>query len=138
MQGLAVVAGGGQLVEILAGLAIVVLVDFQETRVVVGRKPRQQGVQRGADIPDQPHGQLGPAAQMMTANIDLDDIAVVGEEIAIREIGAQHHQQVAFLERLVTRREPDQAGHAYVEGVVVFQRLLAAQGVDDRGFKLLG
>ena len=37
-----------------------------------------------------------------------------------------------MLHRPVTRGEPDQAGHAYVVGVVVLDELLAAEGVDDR------
>ena len=61
---------------------------------------------------------------------------MVGIKRAVGEIRAQHQQRVAALDRVVARRETDQAGHADIIGIFVFQMFLAAEGVDDRRFQL--
>ncbi|EPN48394.1 hypothetical protein A244_19661, partial [Pseudomonas syringae pv. actinidiae ICMP 18807] len=51
--------------------------------------------------------------------------------IAVRKAAAEDHQRVAGQHGVVTRAETDKAGHADIERVVVFDVLLAAQGVND-------
>ena len=70
--------------------------------------------------------------------VDLDDPGVRRIKVAIGEVGAQHDQGVAVHHGVIAGREADQAGHAHVEGIVPFDVLLAAQGVNHRRLKRLG
>ena len=61
-----------------------------------------------------------------------------GIEIAVRKVGAQHHQRVGVAHRVVARREADQPRHADVIGVVPLDMLLAAQRVHHRRAQGIG
>ena len=67
-------------------------------------------------------------------DIDLRNAraAALRIELPIREVGAEHQQDVAVAHRVVAGREADQPGHADVVGVVPFDMLLAAHGVHHR------
>src|SRR5580693_7597798 len=69
---------------------------------------------------------------MTAADIDLNDPGVVGIELRIGKVGAQHQQYVGLFDRLVPGREAQQASHADVVGVVVLDVLFAAECVHDR------
>ncbi len=64
-------------------------------------------------------------------DIDLGDARIVGKELAIREVRAEQQQCVAILHRREAGREAEQPGHADIVGIVVFDKLLAAQRVHD-------
>ena len=64
--------------------------------------------------------------------VDLDDPGVVGVELTPGEVGTKHQQGVAIEDRAIPGLAADQPGHADVEGVVVFHRVLGARGMRDR------
>jgi hypothetical protein len=73
---------------------------------------------------------------VLAAQIHLDDRRVVGQELPVREVGAEHQQRVAPQHRPIAGREAEQPGHADVERVVVLDELLAPQSMDDRRLEL--
>ena len=96
------------------------------------RHARQQGRRRRLDVADdaQLHG-MAPA-EMSGIAVDLDDARLVGIELAPREVAAQQQQRVAALHRMIAARRAQHAGHADVEGIVIFEEILGARGVGDR------
>ena len=56
----------------------------------------------------------------------------------VGKIRAQYQERVASLHRGIAGGEADEAGHADVERIVVFDVLLAAQRMDDRRVELAG
>ena len=101
-------------------------------RVAAVGQPGEQRGDRVLDRPDQRDVHWDPAADVLAADVDLDHPRVLGIERPIGEVGAEHQQRVAMLHRAVPGREPQQAGHPDVVGVVVLDELLASQRVDDR------
>ena len=81
-------------------------------------------------------GQRFPSAsgRMSTCAI----LALLGIELPIRKIRAQHEKRVAALYRLVARGETEKAGHSHIERIVVFEMLLAAERVNDGGLQFAG
>ena len=67
----------------------------------------------------------------------MRNIAVLREELTVRKVGAQHQQRIAVHHRFITGRKADQAGHADVIRVVVFDVFLAAQRMHNRRFQAL-
>ena len=122
----------GQRVEPLASATVMRLHPRQVRRVAAVGQTRQQRGDRVLDGPDQPDVHRDPAADVLAADVDLDDPRVLGIERPIGEIGAEHQQRIAMLHRAVAGREPQQAGHPDVVGVVVLDELLAPQRVHDR------
>ncbi len=111
---------------------------FQEVAVGLARETPLQRGERRLDVADQAQVDRHALADRRAVMVDLHHLGVGRVEIAIREIGAEHHQRVAGLQRVVTRAEADQARHADIERVVPFDVLLAAQGVDDRRAERVG
>ena len=70
--------------------------------------------------------------------VDLHDLGLGRIERPIREIAAQQKQRVARHHRVIAGAEADQAGHADVVRIVVFDKRLAAQRVDNRGAERVG
>ena len=64
--------------------------------------------------------------------------AVLGEELPVGEVGAEHEQRVAGMHRRVAGGKADEAGHPDVVGIVVLDVLLAAEGMDDRRLERIG
>ena len=101
----------------------------------------EQGKQRGErvlDGADEAEVDLGAAADLVAADVDLDDLGVFGEELRVGKVGAEHQQNVAVFHGVVAGAEADEAGQADVEGVVELDVLLAAEGVDDGRFEGFG
>src|SRR6266851_2421365 len=101
-------------------------------------KLRQERLERRFRIADQSVVELGAAAELFSANVDLDDGCVLGKKLLIREIGADHQQGVAVHHGEITGGKSKQAGHADVKRIVVLDKFLAAQRVDDRRVQLAG
>src|SRR5215211_9229727 len=93
------------------------------------RRQRRKGVPDGSD---QSKIDWGATAEVAPADVDLNYLGIVGIELLIRKVGAQHQQRVGLFDGLVSRSEAEQTGHADVERVVVFDELLAAQRMNDR------
>ena len=128
----------GQLVEILAGLLIVLGQRLEMRAAAVGFDVRQQRFDGVGDRSDQRNVDLRAPPDLGAAHIDLDDSRVLWVELLVGQVGAEHEQGIAVLQRGVAGGEPEQTGHAHVIGVVVFDELLAAQRMDDRSLELLG
>ena len=90
------------------------------------------------DIADEAEIELAAPAEIFRADVDLRDLAVGREELLVGKIGAEHQQHVAGVHGRVARREADEAGHADIVGVVVFDMLLAAERMHDRALQGLG
>ena len=95
----------------------------QVRRVGLDGDQRQQGVDGVLDRADQRHVDGHPAADLLTAHIDLDHRHVMRVERAVGEVGAEQEQRVAVLHRPVARAEADQPGHPHVKPVVVLDGL---------------
>ena len=113
-----------------ARAAVVVAHAIEVAGVAAAPQTRQQrvdGVLHGAD---DGHVDLDATADVLTADVDLHDACLRREERPVREVRPEHEQSVAVFHRPVARREPEQAGHADVVGVVVLDELLTAHRVD--------
>ena len=104
----------------------------------VGLDLRQQRFDGVGDRSDERNVDLRAPADLGSAHIDLDDGGIVGVELLVGQIGTEHEQSVAVLERGVAGGESEQTGHAYVVGIVGFDEFLTAHRMDDRGLELLG
>ena len=67
-----------------------------EVRAVASwRQLRQQRLDRGADVADEAEIEPGAAAEMLRPDVDLRDLGVVGQELLVGEVRAEHQQHVA-------------------------------------------
>jgi hypothetical protein len=98
------------------------------------RHQAERGVLHGADQSDV---HWVPLAELFAADVDLHVLRLRGEELGVGEVRAEHEHDVGVLHRAVARREPEQAGHPHVVGVVPLDVLLAAHGVHDRCLQAL-
>ena len=98
----------------------------------------QQRRYGGADVTDDTEVELAAAAQILRANIDLRDFGAGRQELLVGKVGPQHQQHVAGMHRRIAGGKPDEAGHADVVGVVVFDMLLAAERMHDRALERFG
>ena len=91
----------------------------------------------GLDVSDEPEVKGRPAADVLGIFVDLDFLhAVAGQELGEREVGAQEQQEVGPVNGVISSAVAEQAGHADGMGIVMFQPLLAAEGISDRGLEL--
>ena len=72
------------------------------------------------------------------ADVDLRDLGIGREKLLVGKIGAQHQQHVASVHGGIAGGKADEAGHADVIGIVVFDMLLAAERMHDRALQRLG
>ena len=127
-----------ELVEALAGIAVMRLRLGQERVAGFLGELRQQQRERAGDVADEAEIEARAAAQILGAQIDLRHLGVGRVELPIGKIRAQHQQQVAIEHGMIAGREADQSGHADVELIVVLDIFLAAQRMDDRRLDRLG
>ena len=132
------VARFGQVVQTLAGIAIVAQCFIKEFAVRFLFQQRQQGGKGGFDVAHQRHIDLAVRADAGRVDINLNDFGIRRVKRAVRELGAEQDQRVCVHHGVEAGRKTDQPGHAYIVGVIVFDVLFAAQGVDNRGFQLSG
>ena len=93
---------------------------------------REQGPKGRPRIPHEPVVDLRAPPELLAADVDLHDRRLLRKELAVREVRAEHQQEVAVHHRVIAGREPEQARHADVERVVVLDELLAPHRVHDR------
>ncbi len=101
----------------------------------------QQWLQRGQRVGDrstQAEVDRGAPAEVAASHVDLDHARVLGIELLVGEVGAEHQEDVGLLDGLVAGRESEQSRHADVERIVVLDELLAAQRVHDRRVERAG
>src|SRR6266478_8923928 len=87
----------------------------------------QKCLQGSFGVANQPVIQLCAAAELFSANIDLNNGRMLRKKLLIREIGTDHQQGVATHHREITGGKSKQAGHTDIERVIVFDELLSAQ-----------
>ena len=68
---------------------------------------------------------------------DLDG-KCVRQELIVGEVGAEHDEDICIIHALSCCAVTQQTCHAHIEGVVVLDEVLAAQGVADRGLQSVG
>ena len=74
-----------------------------------------------------------PTADVLADGVDLHDDLPGRVELLVGEVGADHEQQVAAVERDRAGVVAQQAGLPDLEGVVVLEPLLALEGDHHRG-----
>jgi hypothetical protein len=99
---------------------------------------RKQAQQRLLHVADQTKVKWAAIAQGLRAHIDLRDPGVLGEELTVRKIRTQQQQCVAVLHGSVAGREADEPRHANVVRIVVLNKFLATQCMNDRRFQTSG
>src|SRR5260370_38985267 len=74
-------------------------------------------------------------AKRFRPHIHLRYFCLLRIERPVWKIGPEHQERIAILHGSVAGCKADQARHSYVVGVVVFDKLLAAEGMHDRGLQ---
>ena len=131
-------AGVGQLIQFGAGVRVMGLGALDEAAIGAPLKPWQQCANGRLHIAHQAHIDRRALAYRFGADVDLHHLGFGGVEIAVRKVGAQHHQRVGIAHRVVARREADQPRHADVIGVIPLDMLLATQRVHHRRAQGIG
>ncbi len=90
----------GQVVQVLARLAVVIARLLQEVRVRLGLETREKSLQRGLDVADEAELDGVAPADGLGPQVHLGHVGVVGVELRVREVRAQHQQRVAVLHRV--------------------------------------
>ena len=101
------------------------------------RQLRQQRRERGADVADEAEIEFAAAAEVLGPDVDLRDLGVGRQELLVGKIGPEHQQHVAGVHGGVAGGKADEAGHADVIGIVVFDMLLAAERMHHRALQRL-
>lgn len=99
---------------------------------------RVQRPQGAAGVAVHGQAQAGAAAEPLRGDVDLRRAHGVGEELVVREVGADQQQQIRVVQAVVGGAVAEQADHPHVERIVVLDPLLAAQAVTDRGADRVG
>src|SRR5437899_7800388 len=77
-------------------------------------------------------------AKCFRPHIHLSNFCTLRIERPVWEVGTEHQESIAIFHGSVAGCKTDQAGHPYVVGVVVFDKLLSAEGMHDRGLQFAG
>ncbi|MDR6169968.1 hypothetical protein QE359_000997 [Curtobacterium sp. SORGH_AS776] len=119
-------------------LPVVLQCVLQVLRGLGAVEQRDEGERRVLDGAHQADVDRVPLAELFAADVDLHVLRLRGEELLVREVGAEHEDHVGVLHRAVPGGEAEEPGHADVVRVVPLDVLLAAQGVHDRGLQAFG
>src|SRR5215470_11972927 len=123
--------GSRQLIQSFSLPRVMLARHLQMPCVLVYRELGQQGVEGTLRIADETEVDLGPPAELLTPHIDLDDRRLLGKELLVWKIRADHQEEIAGHHGVVAGREAEETGHAHVEWVVVLDELLPPQRVHD-------
>src|SRR5882724_9966540 len=126
-------------IEILARFAVMFRCTGEMSAVTLLADERQHSFNSRANVAHHAEIDRRAAADLFGPHIHLCDAysCTARIELAIRKIGTEHQEDVAIEHGIVTRREPDQPGHADVERVVPLDMLLASERVHDRGLQAI-
>src|SRR5208283_5670385 len=106
--------------------------------VLVLLQLRQQSSERAFCVPHKSEVNLAAPSDLFSAKIDLHDGGVFREELLIREVRANHQQNLAVQHGVIAGRESEQTCHTHIERVVVFDELFSPHRVDNRSLQLGG
>ncbi len=82
------------------------------------------------------HIHAGATANLLAANVDLDDFRVFWIKLLVWKVAAKHQQRVTVHHRLITGCEPEKSGHSDVVGIVILDEFFSTQRVDDGSLEL--
>src|SRR3984885_16178009 len=104
--------------------------------ILILLQPWRHRSQRGFCISYKAKINFAATPQLLASNIDLHHGRVLRKELLIGKVGADHQQRIAAHHCVIAGRESEQASHAYIERVVIFDELLAAESVHDGSLQL--
>ena len=96
----------------------------------------QKGAKGRLRISHQAEVDFCAPAQLFATDIDLNDCCVVGKELLVWKVRSNHQQHVAVHHCVIPGGEPEHAGHAHIERVVILDELLPAHRMHNRGVQL--
>jgi hypothetical protein len=112
---------------------------FEKGGVIFLENLGQEGREGGLHISDKTEIQRRPAAEVFRIAVNLHFFhLVVRQELGGRKIRAEHEKTVRAVNGFVCSAVADETGHARSMRVVMFEPLLAAEGVSDGGFHCVG
>src|SRR5580658_1442697 len=129
---------GCEVIQILACFAIVFHRILQMLLVLVLLQLWKQGSQSGLRVSNEAKVQLAAASQMLAAKVNLHDGRVLGKEIAVWKVCAEHQQDFAVHHGVIAGGESEQSCHAHVKGVVVLDEFFATIGMHDGRLEFAG
>src|SRR4029077_18261427 len=91
-----------EIVELLARGLIVTKRLVQKGAIALLAQARKQRRNRTPNIADQSHRKRRTIAKFFAADVYLHDLCVSWIELPVREIGAQHQQDIAAEHRVIT------------------------------------
>src|ERR1700692_2847772 len=116
----------GQIVETLSRLSIMLDGPIQVLAILLLRQQREQGIERGSHVTDEPQMDRRATAELFRPDVNLRDAsASLRVKLTIGEIRAQHQQRIAVVHRVIAGRETDEPCDANYIGIVPFHVLLA-------------
>ena len=127
-----------EIIESFASLAVMSETLIQVRPVRFDGEPRQQSGDRRLDVAHQAEIESCSPSKNFGTQVNLCDLGIGRIEMPIGKICSQHQQRIAAEHSVVAGAETDQAGHANIERIVVFDMLLAAERVHDGRFELVG
>ena len=97
---------------------------------------RRNESQCGLHISDQAQIDRSAPPYLFAADIYLHDSSTVRVKLLVREIRPEHQESVCIHHGLIAGTEAEKPRHADIEGIVVFDELLAPHCMDDRSLQL--
>src|ERR1700730_11186614 len=76
------------------------------------------------------------SAYMGRIDIDLNDCCPIGIELAPREIRSEQEQHITVEHSVIAGGPTDDAGHADIVGIIVFEEVLATRRVSQRRLQM--
>ncbi len=92
----------------------------------------QQKLQAFLDACENAEFERAPIAERLRPDVDLCHARMARKELPVREIGPEQYKQVAAHHCIVPGFETDKSRHPDIIRIVVFDVLLATEGVNDR------
>lgn len=126
-----------QIVQSFASLLVMSLRIFKMSSVCFLRQQWQESTQSILHRSNKAQIDGRPTAYLFTARIDLNYLRMRWIELLLREVRAQHEQQIAMLHSKVARRKSQQSCHSDVIGIVVLDEFFTAEGVDNGSLQFL-
>jgi len=122
----------GEIVETLARILVMAHACIEIGAVGLALDQRSQLLQRVLHISNQAQIDRSATADLIAEPIHLNDLHVLWVELLIGEVRSQHEQSVTVHHGVIARRKTKQPGHPYVIWIVVLDKFLAPQRMENR------
>jgi hypothetical protein len=126
----------GQVVQTFSRRLVVLEAGVEIGAVLLVGEQRQQRIESGLDLADQTQIDRRAAPDLFPTQVHLENFCLLGKELRIGKIRAQHEQGIAVHHGVIAGRKAQQSGHADVIGIVVLDEFLTPQRVDDGRLQL--